>query len=53
MGAIPLHTERRIEQRWAARITPPAVLISPKSVSVKRAVPTSRRTRKQKKNPVA
>ena len=31
MSAIPLHIQRRCEQRWAARFVRPVALISPKS----------------------
>ena len=50
MSAIPLHIQRRFEQRWAARFVPPVALISSKSLDLKLAAPT-RRTRKPKKNP--
>jgi len=49
MSAIPLHIQRRFEQRWAARLIPPVALISPKTLLLKRATPTSRCTRKPKK----
>ena len=32
MSAIPLHIQRRFEQRWAARFVPPVALISSKSL---------------------
>ena len=51
MSAIPLHIQRRIEQRWAARLIPQAELISPKSAGLKRAAPASRRIRKPKEKP--
>ena len=51
MSAIPLHIQRRFEQRWVAHFVPPVALISSKSLDLKLAAPTSRRTRKPKKNP--
>ena len=51
MSIIPLHIQRRFEQRWAARPVPPVTLPSPKSLVLKPAAPTSRRIRKPKKNP--
>jgi hypothetical protein len=35
MSVIPLHIQRRFEQRWAARFIRPVALISPKSVGVR------------------
>ena len=49
MSAIPLHIQRRFEQRWAARLIPPVKTISPESVLLKRAAPTSRRTPAEEK----
>jgi len=48
MSAIPLHIQRRFEQRWAARLVPPVALIPLKSLVPKPAAPTSRRVRKPK-----
>jgi hypothetical protein len=45
----PTSHSETLEQRWAARIAPPAALISPKSFVLKRAAPTSRRVRKPNK----
>jgi hypothetical protein len=53
MSAIPLHIQRRFEQRWAARHIRPVAPISSKTAGVKRAAPTRRRSRKPKKNPPA
>jgi hypothetical protein len=41
MSAIPLHIQRRFEQRWAARFVRPVALISPKGVVLKPVLPTS------------
>jgi hypothetical protein len=38
MSDIPLHLQRRFEQRWAARFIPPATSTAPKSIDLKRAV---------------
>jgi hypothetical protein len=35
MSAIPLHLQRRFEQRWASRFTHPAASIAPKNVGTK------------------
>lgn len=37
MSDIPLHLQRRFEQRWAARFAPPGASAVPKSTGVKRA----------------
>lgn len=49
MSAIPLHIQRRFEQRWAARPVPPITLPSLKSLVLKPAAPTSQRIRKPRK----
>jgi hypothetical protein len=38
MSAIPLHLQRRFEQRWAARFVSPATSAAPKNVSLKGSV---------------
>jgi hypothetical protein len=38
MSGIPLHLQRRFEQRWAARFVPPAASTAPKSPDLKRPV---------------
>jgi hypothetical protein len=48
MSAIPLHLQRRFEQRWAARFVPPAAPTAPKSIDVKRPVHTLPRIAKAK-----
>jgi hypothetical protein len=35
MSAIPLHLQRRFEQRWAARFVPPAASTAPKSIDLR------------------
>jgi hypothetical protein len=56
MSAIPLHLQRRFEQRWASRFTLPAASNAPKNVRAKAAQSTTgRRAPRQrpKKNPPA
>jgi hypothetical protein len=43
MSAIPLHLERRFEQRWAAKLARSVAPVVPKSISLKRAVKNSPR----------
>jgi hypothetical protein len=38
MSAIPLHLQRRFEQRWAARFVPPAASAALKSIAPKGTV---------------
>jgi hypothetical protein len=38
MSGIPLHLQRRFEQRWAARFVPPPASAAPKSIDLKRPV---------------
>jgi hypothetical protein len=38
MRGIPLHLQRRFEERWAARFVPPAAPTAPKSSDLKRPV---------------
>jgi hypothetical protein len=38
MSAIPLHLQRRIEQRWAAKLASLVPSAAPKSISLKRLV---------------
>jgi hypothetical protein len=54
MSAIPLHLQRRFEQRWASRFTLPAASDAPKNVGAKAAPSTTvRRAPRQrpKKSP--
>ena len=34
MSAIPVHIQRRFEQRWAARLVPPGAFISPTNLAL-------------------
>jgi hypothetical protein len=57
MSAIPLHLQRRFEQKWATRFGPPVTVNLPKNIGAKAApvTPTGRRGVRQrpKKNPPA
>jgi hypothetical protein len=54
MSIIPLHVQRRFEQRWAARFGSLVVPAVPKNVGLKSSQVSMRRARKkQKKNPHA
>jgi len=50
MSAIPLHLQRRFEQRWAARFAPPVTSAAPKSIDLK-AVNTLPRPAKPEEKP--
>ncbi len=51
MSPIPLHLERRFEQRWDSRFTLPDASNAPKSAETKAmpSAPTGRRSNDQKK----
>jgi len=49
MSGIPLHLQRRFEQRWAARFVPPAAT-APKSLDLKRPVHNLPRIAKAKED---
>ena len=51
MSGIPLHLQRRFEQRWAARFVPPAASTAPKSLDLKRPVHNLPRIAKAKEKP--
>jgi hypothetical protein len=52
MNVIPLHLQRRFEQRWAARFGSLVVPAIPKNVGLKGSLVDIRRARqKPKKNP--
>jgi hypothetical protein len=46
MSGIPLHIQRRFEQRWAARFVSPVASAAPKSIGLKAAVNNSPRPAK-------
>jgi hypothetical protein len=52
MSAIPLYLQRRIEQRWAAKLASLVPTAASKSISLKRAVKSTPRPAKAKE-PVA
>jgi hypothetical protein len=51
MSGIPLHIQRRFEQRWAARFAPPVALAALKSIGVKGTVNSLPRPAKAKEKP--
>jgi hypothetical protein len=51
MSIIPLHLQRRFEQRWAAKLASQVQPGAPKSISLKRAVKNSPRPSKAKEEP--
>jgi hypothetical protein len=51
MSAIPLHLQRRFEQRWAARFASPATSAAPKSIDLNVTVNTLPRPAKAKEKP--
>jgi hypothetical protein len=48
MSTIPLHLQRRFEQRWAAKLASLVPSAAPKSIELKRAAKTSARKAKSK-----
>jgi hypothetical protein len=53
MSAIPLHLQRKFEQRWAARFAPPVASAAPKSTDLKGAVNDVPRPAKQNSPSIA
>lgn len=51
MSVIPLHLQRKFEQRWAARFVAPDAPVMPKSSQLKRTLNTLRRPVKAKQKP--
>jgi hypothetical protein len=51
MRIIPLHLERRFEQRWAARFGSLVIPAVPKNVGLKGSPVNMRRARQKPKNP--
>jgi hypothetical protein len=51
MSAIPLHLQRKFEQRWAARFVSPVASTAPKSTDLKGAVNNLPRSAKAKEKP--
>jgi hypothetical protein len=52
MNEIPLHLQRKIEQRWAARFVAAVAPAAPKSIGFKGTVKSLPRPQKQKENPL-
>jgi hypothetical protein len=51
MSGIPLHLQRRFEQRWAARFVSPIPSAAPKSIGLKGAFNSLPRPVKAKEKP--
>jgi hypothetical protein len=51
MSTIPLHLQRKFEQRWAARFASPVASAAPKSTDLKGAVNNLPRRAKAKEKP--
>jgi hypothetical protein len=51
MSAIPLHLQRRFEQRWAARFASPVPSAAPKSIDLKVTADTLPGPAKAKEEP--
>jgi hypothetical protein len=51
MSEIPLHLQRRFEQRWAAKLASPAASAAPKSIDLKRTAGSLPRPGKAKGKP--
>jgi hypothetical protein len=51
MSEIPLHLQRRFEQRWAARFVRPVAAVAPKSIVLKDAVNSLQRAADAKEEP--
>jgi hypothetical protein len=51
MSGIPLHLQRRFEQRWAARFVRPVVSATPKGTCLKNTVNSLARPEQARKKP--
>jgi hypothetical protein len=51
MSAIPLHLQRRVEQRWAAKLARSVASAVPKSIGLKGTVKSSSLPTKAKERP--
>ena len=51
MSAIPLHLQRRCEEKWAARLVPPVAAVAPKSIVSKDTVNSLPCPAKEKEKP--
>jgi hypothetical protein len=51
MGGIPLHLQRRFEQRWAARFIRPVASATPKGIVLKDSINSLARPEKAKEKP--
>jgi hypothetical protein len=50
-GILPLHIQRRLEQRWAAKFVSPAASAAPKSIGLKVTVKSLPRAAKAREKP--
>jgi hypothetical protein len=48
MNTIPIHLQRKFEQRWAARFASPVASAAPKNITLKRTVSNLPRPTKAK-----
>jgi hypothetical protein len=53
MSAIPLHIQRKFEQRWAARFASPVASAAPKSTDLKGTINNLPGPQKQRKSPLS
>ena len=53
MSGIPLHLQRRFEQRWAAKYASPVASVAPKSIGLKDTVNRLPRPARAKEKPAA
>jgi hypothetical protein len=51
MSGIPLHLQRKFEQRWAARFVSPVTSAAPKRIDLKAALNSPPRLAKAKEKP--
>jgi len=51
MSTIPLHLQRRFEQRWAARFVRPVASATPKTIAAKGTINNLARPAKEKERP--
>jgi hypothetical protein len=53
MSGIPLHIQRKLEQRWAAKLALSGASVAPKSIDLKGTVNSLPRPAAKKEKPVA
>jgi hypothetical protein len=52
MSAIPLHIQRKLDRRWAARFAPPVASAAPKITDLKATVSNPPRPAKSREKPL-